>query len=75
MIKEEPPIQGFHTDRPADVDDAGPLNSLLVGYRVPSSGVICDEVAQDSQEVRHRLASTSIAALDSAQRDVRCVTS
>ncbi len=67
-------MQGFRTDRPADIDDAGPPNSLLVGYRllrVPSTGVMCDEVAQDSQEVRHRLASTSIAALDRAQRDAR----
>jgi hypothetical protein len=60
MIKEVPPIQGFHTDRPADIDDAGSPNSLLVGssvLRMPSTGIVRDEVAQDRQQVRHRLAS------------------
>ena len=74
MSKEVPPIQGFHTDRPGDIDDAGPPNSLFVGYRVlhmPSTGVVRDEVAQDSHEVRHRFASAGIAALDGAQRDAR----
>src|ERR1700674_1922404 len=74
MITEVLPIQVFLIHRQSDIDDAGPTNSLLVGYRllrVPSTGVVCDEVAQDSQEVWHRLASAGVAAFDNAQRDAR----
>ncbi len=48
--------------------DAGGRGSTLAKARL-SARIVRDEIAQDSEEVRHGLASTGFATLDDAERD------
>jgi hypothetical protein len=71
-------IQGFTQIVQTEIAHAGRPNSLLVAYRVlhlPSTRVVRDQVAQDSQEVRHRFARPA-SPLSMAPSEMRaCVTS
>jgi len=75
MTTEVPPIQvSLLIVQPTAKGSTGRPTLLSPDFsvlRLPSPDVVGDEVAQDRQEVRHRLALASIAALDSAQGDAR----
>lgn len=73
MIREVPLIQLLRTDLPTESEAVRSVSLLAdcYGRRMPSPGTVSGEVAQNSQEVRHRLTLAGIAALDTAQRNAR----